>query len=140
MTRKKEPMPLSELPGYIDSVRENGSSDYVPVVDVGRIVDSEPRWLRSFAYSAAACLVLSVSMFAYVARATKEITIVMNTNTVGVRDIEDVIAQEGGRIISVKQEEDGIYKVKVFSFKSFGSLLERLRENKDLKRADAEGF
>jgi len=120
----KDPMPLSQLPDYMKSARENGQED-IPVVDMGRIVSSrEPKKL-SFTYVTIACLFLSLGL-AYVVNSTREITIVSNAS---LSEVSEIVSQEGGRVISAK-EDSGKYKVRILSISGFGSLLGKLRENK----------
>jgi len=130
MTDGERPMPLSELPGYMRHARENGQGDESPVVEMGRIVDDGPRrvWFRPLAL-AAACLLLAGGVYA--ASSTEEITIVSGA---GIREVSEIVSGEGGRVISVRKEGDGAYRVRVMNFGGLKSLVERLRENKDVKR------
>lgn len=138
MNDQNKPMPLSELPSYLNSVREKGQGDYVPVVDVGRIVDpgGSTVWFRRAGYMAAFCVLLVGGALTYGIASTREITIVSDGGGRG--SISDMIAEEGGRVISVRQEENGVYKVKVFTFGGVRSLVERLKGKKDFKRVELE--
>lgn len=128
--KNEEPMPLSELPEYLRSARESGQGDYVPVVDVGRIVDDRRRWPRRFAYAGVLCALLLLG-FAY---STKEITIVSGESLPG---ISEMVQDDGGRVISAFREEDGSYRVRVFSL-GFKDLMDRLRERKELEKVEME--
>lgn len=127
MVKKNKPMPLSELPNYIKSVRENGPTDYVPVVDMGQIIDDRPsKWLKRLAYATTICLFLAIGGF----YSTKEITIV--SNNVGSEALAGIVKNEGGQVFTVKQEGESTYKVRVFRFR-INSLIEKLRKNENLK-------
>jgi hypothetical protein len=127
MTKQDDPMPLGELSGYIKSARESGQGDYVPVVEMGSIVDDRPRrsWMRPLALASAACLLLAV---AGVYVSTREITIVSGA---GIQAVSEIVAGDGGRVMSVRTEEDGSYRVRVFTFGGMKSLIEKLRDNKE---------
>lgn len=135
MRDQNEPMPLSELSGYIDSVRRSGQGDYVPVVDMGRIVDDAPAWrrLRAVRYAVGACVLLVAVGFIAVVSGTERMSIASDA---GPKEVARIVAEEGGNVFSVSQRENGEYEVRVFSFKGAGSLLERLRRNKEIKSVD----
>lgn len=136
MNDQDKPMPLSELPAYLNSVRERGQGDYVPVVDMGRIVDAggSTVWFRRVGYAAALFMLLAGGFLTYAVSATREITIV--SDGMGAMDISGVVSNEGGRVISVRKDEEGAYRVRVFAFGGVKSLVERLRENRGLDRVE----
>ena len=118
----EKPMPLSELPGYIKGVKDSGQGDYAPVVEMGRIVESRAglrMWHLGMGVLVAACLMLSVGIYG----STREISIVSGADA---RQVADIVSSEGGRVFSVR-EEDGTYRVRVFTLKRIGSFLEGLR-------------
>ena len=129
----KEPMPLGDLPGYIRSVRDSGQGGDSPVVDMGRIVAPAPRWGRRIAYAGVACVLVAVGG-AYAMNMTEEISIRADLGAVAVAS---AVSAEGGRVISVRRDDDGSYRVRVLSF-GMGSLVERLRGRKDFKIVEAE--
>lgn len=124
MDRHDEPMPLGDLSGYIRSVREDGQGDYAPVVDVGRIVDDRPRWGRLVAFASVACVLVGL-VGIYAANSTSDISITSSSNSVAV---SRMVSDEGGKVFSVKKEDDGTYMVRVFSFGGARDLVKRLRE------------
>jgi len=124
MDRHDGPMPLGDLPGYIRSAREDGQGDYVPVVDVGRIVDDRPRWGRLVAFSSVACVLVGLAGI-YVANSTSDISIISSSDYV---KVSKIVSDEGGRIFSVKKNEDGTYRVRVFSFGGARDLVNRLKD------------
>lgn len=136
MRDSNRPMPLSELPDYIRSARENGQGDDIPVVEMGMIVDASPRlgWMRGLAVAASVCLVMALGFTAYTAASMREIKIV--SDGTGSEAIASLVADEGGRVFSVVQEDDGSYRVRVFNFGGVKSLVERLRENRDLDKVE----
>lgn len=135
MSRKDEPMPLSELPTYLESVRQSGQGDYIPVVDVGRIVESggSTVWFRRAGYMAVAGLFLGLVFYGAVS--TREITVVTKN---GDRSVSEIVAEDGGRVVSVRKNTDGSYRVRVFAFGGIRALVEKLKESKELERVDLE--
>lgn len=129
----EKPMPLKDLPSYLDSVREHGQGDYVPVVDVGMIVDDRPRRrLRAAAYSTALCLFVAAGIVAY--NSTERV--VIDAGVLGPQAVADIIRDEGGRAFSVTEHEDGTHEVRVFTFKRMSSFLEGLRNKKEFKKVE----
>lgn len=130
MRENDKPMPLSELPGYMEHVRKYGQGDYVPVVDMGVIVDERPSlsWRLPMLFASALCLFL----VAYAVNSTREITIVSGLDA---DRVSSIVADEGGRILSVKKDGEGRYKLRVFSL-VFGSLMDGLRKNEELERVE----
>jgi len=132
MTNNKKPMPLSDLPGYLNSARERGQGDEFPVVDMGRIVEDGPRFgTRTFAL-ATLVLLSFVGTFAYVAASSRSISIAA-ADGVDSGEVASIVAEEGGSVFSVIKEEDGTYRVRIFTLKSIGSFVEGLRGKKDFK-------
>lgn len=134
MKENEKPMPLSELPGYMDSLRRSGQGDYVPVVDMGRIVDAPSPWIRRMAYMSAACALLMAGGL-YTFASSREIRI---RSAEGESSITDIIAEGGGRVISVRKDTEGAYRVRVFAFGGIRSLVERLKERKELESVEAK--
>lgn len=133
MARQDGPMPLGDLPEYMRSVREGGNLDYGPVVDVGRIVDdSPPRWMGVAVYSTALCLLLGIGLVGYSSTGT----IVIDAERLDSDSVSEIVKEGGGRVFSVKKNEDGTHEVRVLTFKRMSSFLEQLRKNKDIKKAE----
>lgn len=120
MKSRKSPMPLSELPEYIRSVRESGQGDDIPVVDMGMIVDSRPRRRWGYALLAVACLVVGTGLY----MSTDSIVVASGADA---RRVAEIVSDEGGSVFSVSQKEDGTYRVRVFSLGGVRSLVERIR-------------
>lgn len=131
----EKPMPLKDLPAYLDSVREHGQGDYVPVVDMGMIVDDRPRrGLRLAAYSTALCLFVALGAVAY--NSTERV--VIDAAGLGPQAVAEIIRDQGGRAFSVKENDDGTHEVRVFTFKRMSSFLEQLRKNKEFKKVEVK--
>ena len=137
MTHQNKPMPLKDLPEYIRSIRENGQTDYVPVVDVGRIITDEPSsgWFGRFAYVSAICLFLIAGTITYGISASKNIT-VTGSRDIDSQAIAKIVSEGGGRAVFVNKNDEGEYEVRVFALRGMSSLIENLRKNKDLKRVE----
>jgi hypothetical protein len=134
MSDKDKPMPLSELSGYIDSVRRDGQGDFVPVVEMGMIVEDRPfRWVRFAVYASAACVLVAFGGFLAVSASTGSLTIASGLDAGAVAGI---VSEEGGRVFSVVQNGDGTYRVRFFSLRDSRSLLERLRANREFESVE----
>lgn len=127
------PMPLSELPDYMRRAREHGQGDDVPVVDMGMIVDDRPSWGRIIAYASAACVLLAVGGLVAVSASTESLVI---ASEAGAARVAGIVSEEGGSVFSVSANEDGTYRVRVFSFRGTDSLMNRLRGNGELERVE----
>ena len=136
----KPPMSLENLPGYMDSLRKSGSTDDNLVVDMGRIVEtpkSSINWFKPAAFAPAFCLFLIVGV-SYNAFSDKNIIIVLDTNNI--EAISDIVSANGGNVVSVKQNGDSSYEVKIDKLQNVKSFVESLRKNKDVKKVEKIGF
>jgi len=124
MARHDGPMPLGDLPEYMRSVRDGGQGDYAPVVDVGRIVDDRPGRGRLAAFASAACVLVGLAGI-YAANSTSDISITSSSDSVAV---SKMVSDEGGKVFSVKKNEDGTYRVRVFSFGGARDLVDKLKD------------
>lgn len=131
MRDSERPMPLSELPGYVEHARKHGQGDYVPVVEMGTIVDERPslNWRLPLAFASAFCLFVAVYSF----NSAGEIRIVSD---LGASEVTSIVSDEGARVFSVRKEADGTYRLRVFSAGGFRSLVERLKKNDDLEKVE----
>ena len=129
----KKPMPLKDLPAYIDSVRETGQGE-IPVVEMGMITNSSPRtgWYRGAAFSAAACLV--VGLVGYGVVMTDSMTIV--AGDIGPEAVAEIVSGEGGMFVSVKREGEKTYSVRSLNLGNKNHLIQRLRSNKQFDSVD----
>lgn len=129
-------MPLSELPAYMDHIRKHGQGDEVPVVDMGVIVDDSPikRWAKPLSLAIAASLL--IGFCGYAVTSTKEITIV--SDLAEENAVSEKVSNDGGRVISVRKDDKGRYKVRILTFMNFNSLMDRLRENKEFRSVELE--
>lgn len=137
MKDRNRPMPLSELPAYMDSVRERGQGDDIPVVDMGVIVDSVPsRWPRVLAYSSVAFLFMVVGAVGYAV--TKTESILIDAKGLGAQSVADIVSEGGGVVLSVNRENDSDYRVRVFTFKKMGSFLDGLRGKDEFRKVEID--
>jgi predicted alternative tryptophan synthase beta-subunit len=136
----QKPMDLKNLPGYLKSVRENGNTDESPLVNMGQIinVDSETgfmRWSKKIALAASICMILAIGIMTHNSMSTKQYTVIvgMNQGADVYQTIPQIVSENGGEIISVKQRNDSTYEVKVATNKSRSSFLEWFRKNRDIQ-------
>ena len=127
---KQNPMPLEELPEYLKS-RTGGS----PLVSVGQIVMPKKRSYMKWSLAMVMLVTLGLGgMTTYNAMSTEQLTVVMDVDDP--QAISQIIADSGGRVLSVKHTEDSTYEVEVTTRKSRLSFLDWLRKNKDVKKAE----
>lgn len=119
----KKPMPLSQLPEYIRSVREHGQESS-PLVAVGQIYGTSSfwDWGLPFAYAVAICLFIG-GFGTLAVSGTKEIAIVSGAD---MDTVAEIVGGEGS-VFSVVRGDDGTYRVKIFTLERSSRLLERLR-------------
>lgn len=127
----EKPMPLEKLPAYLKQIRENGSQETSPIVDMGKIVENKPR-RRSLAFTTIVCLLLAMSGGLYYSvLSTNNVVLTVNSNNI--EEISKIINDNGGKIISLEERENSEYKLKIKA-KSIKSIIESLRKNNvDLK-------
>lgn len=129
-------MPLEDLPGYLKNAKQHGQKD-IPVVEMGRIIAPSINWPRRFSYAAIASLfLLSGGILVYNNLATKNVTIVINTDSP--EAISDMIKEYGAQIHSLEKSDDNVYEVKLSTKRSIENLLKTLRLNKEFKKVEIE--
>lgn len=126
----RKPMPLSDLPGYIESVRGK-DQDEVPVVEMGRIVQRKTFPLGMFAAS----ILMIVVAGAYISSSTRQITI---NGEVDFQDVARMVNNEGGSVLSVRKEEEGKYKIRVFTFRRMNLFMNGLSEKAQIEGIQVE--
>lgn len=135
----KKPLNLKELPGYLERLRNGGEQDVDLVVDIGSIKDTPSPYgnFRRFAFIGAFCLfVAASSLVSYNLLSSKSITVVLDTNNISPQEFSNILSENGVNIVSVKQNGDSSYEVELKLRKSVSSFLEKLRNNKDIKKVD----
>lgn len=134
----KPPMSLENLPGYMNSLRKSGSTDDGLVVDMGRIVEppkSSINWFKPAAFALAFCLFLIVGI-SYNGFSESSVMVVLDNP----ESISEMVSSSGGTVVSVKQNSDSSYEVKIEKLKNVKSFIESLRKNKDVKKVEKIGF
>jgi hypothetical protein len=117
------PMNLKDLPEYIKSLQESGSSGDM-VVDIGRIVAPRSNLFRNLAFAGAFLLLSAVVAYNL---ASKDLTIATDMSP---QALAVIVSENGGRVVSISENEDKTYRVRVLSF---GSFIEKLRKNKNIQ-------
>lgn len=137
----KEPMPLENLPEYLKNLKAEGRTNGSPVVGTGQIIveNSSTNWIRNLAFAVMLCLFVGTSsMIAYNQMSTKNLTVTLTASNASPELISKLINDGGGQVVSVKQNEDNSYEVKIATKKSKKSFLDFLKRNKDVKNAQLE--
>jgi hypothetical protein len=131
-------MSLENLPGYLKSLKEKGSTGNAPVVDVGQISSPKRpyvRWLAAFVM----LMALGVGGAITYDVMSRPVTVVVDIDKgVSPSQLFSQIASESeGQILAVKQTEESTYEIKVAP-KNRHSFLEWLRKNKSIKKAELQ--
>jgi hypothetical protein len=136
----KQPMSLENLPGYMDSLRNSGSTDENLVVDMGRVIEPAAAsidWFKPAVFALAFCLFLAVGI-SYNSFSEKDITVVLDTNNI--EAISEIVSANGGNVVSVKQNADFSYEIKIDKLNNAKSFIDSLRKNKDVKKVEKIGY
>ena len=128
----KQPMSLKDLPSYIQSTREDSSSES-PVVNMGQIVPRKNVWINRLAFAGVFCLVVGVA--AYSALPTN-ITVVIDS--ANIQAVSKTIANDGNQVISVEQNDDSTYSIRLTTRKNIKSFLDSLRKNENIRKIELE--
>lgn len=126
------PMSLENLPNYIKSLKENKSTGGSCLVDVGTIEIKKSTWTKKFILATSICLILGISGFMAYNLTPQQFTITVNLD----KDADPQIFATENEIVSVKQNEDNTYELKVSTRKSKRAFLESLKKNKNVKKAE----
>jgi hypothetical protein len=137
----QKPMPLNKLPEYLKSLQEHENPQSSCVIDMGRIVDAtqDVNWTQRIVFSLTVLLVFAFSSFTiYNFFDTEQMTVVMNLtkDSDPFETIPKIISDSGGKILSVKQQKDSSYEVKLSTRKSKSLLLQWLRKNSEVETAE----
>jgi hypothetical protein len=128
----KNPISLDKLPDYLKNI--NGNTDDSLVVDMGRIVNNKTNWYKRVGYSAlSACLVLTIGFFINNITSSRNVTISMDSNY-NLQTVSKIISDNGGKIVSIKQNEDDTYQIEFTTRKNSKLFIEWLR--KEIKKTE----
>lgn len=126
-----QPMPLKDMPKYLEQARENPDMP-APVVGMGTIIVPEPEEKPSFwsginktGVAILASFLLCLGLVAYDASSVDHMTIIVDTSTPS-QVIPQAVKESGGEITSVKQLDGSTYEVRVKTREEKKSFLERL--------------
>lgn len=135
-SQNKKPMPLKDLPQYLESARENGDMEDGPVVEMGQIIMPEERSHNWVGIAAASILFVSVSLgglIAYDSMSREDFKVIVNTNAPS--NMSKIVSDSNGEIISVKQNTNDTYEVHISTRKSKRSFLDWLQNNRNVRNA-----
>jgi hypothetical protein len=140
MENKKEqiPMSLENLPAYVRSLKEKGSTGGSCLVDMGVIeVKNRFKWLKII-MPIIICVALGVSGMVAYNLTPQQFTVVIDLkeNANPTQAFPEISTDSGGQIIAVTQKEDATYEVKFSTRKSRRAFLEGLNNNKHVKKAE----
>jgi hypothetical protein len=144
----KKPMPLKNLPQYLKSIKETGDTGSAPVVSMGQICET-PVAKRSFIYwsqqaifSMMMLIIISLGSFMtynmYDMVSVKQFTVIMDVENGSSQSITKIVSDIGGEVITVKQNADSSYEVKVKTRKNKKTFLDWLLSKEGVKKAHLE--
>lgn len=132
-----QPMPLKNLPQYLQEARENPDMP-APVVGMGTIIveeEKKPSFWSGINKTAAAVLlsfVVCLGIVAYDATSADHMTIIVDTATPS-QVIPQAVSESGGEITSVRQIDGSTYEIRVKTHEEKHSFLERLAMRMNIK-------
>lgn len=130
-----DPLPLQDLPEYLKTHR-NSDPNGSPVIGMGQIVAPQSKWPQRIVFAATAFMMLGVAAAALTIVSPKDVTVVIAASDVNPEFIAGIISEGGGKVVSVKQNGDDTYEVKMSLRRNVNSFLDWLRKNKDVKRVE----
>jgi hypothetical protein len=105
----KKPMDLKNLPEYLRSVRDQDDAP-APVVNMGQIIVPQRKSYFPQIAIAASLLIASSGLFAYNATIPGQHTVTIEAEP---QTITEIVSEIDADIISVKQNPDSTYDVKM---------------------------
>lgn len=121
-----KPMNLRDLPAHLDKLREQGNMEDSVLVDIGIIETPRSNIFRNVALAVSLSIVLGFVTFNTM---SQNITVTTGLNA---EQVSSIVSDNGGRVVSIEQNEDKTYKIKVLTLWR-SSFLERMRNNKDIE-------
>lgn len=134
---EQNPMSLEDLPNYLKSLKEKGKAGDC-FVDMGKLESKPVGFWSQKSVIMAICLFLGTGgMIGYNLTSNNQITVFIDLNNKNnsIESISQMIANSGGEMIDLKQNEDFTYEVKISTRKSRRSFLYRLLKNENIKEA-----
>lgn len=130
-----EPMPLRDLPGYLESAKNSSEEEPdMGVVDMGRIVvKKKSRFPIMPIVMFVAIFIGGIGVMSYNMPAEQNITVVVDV--VDPQAIPTMFQDSGGEVVSVEHKQDFTYEIKMTTYKTKNSLLEWLRNNRNVRSA-----
>ena len=133
-----DPLPLENLPEYLKNHR-NGDPNGSPVIGMGQIVAPRTNWSKIATYITAACLLIGISGFvSYNTLSAKSVIVVITAQDADQAFIANIISNGGGKVASVKRNDDSTYEVRMSTRKNLNTFLDSLLKNKQVKRVELE--
>lgn len=138
MTNDQNPMSIENLPEYLKSIKNKNMVGESIVIDMGTIV--VPNKSKKWTLVLACFIILGIGTgtWAYIQNESpKQITalIELDVESNPSQSIFDIVSNTGGQIMSISQNDDKTYEVKI-STKNKHSSLEKIRKNKNVKKAE----
>lgn len=122
----KKPMNLKDLPSYFDNLKEEDRYTTSVLVDIGRIESPRSNIFKNTILFSSLCVALFFIAFSSF---SQNVTLTTDLNA---QELSSLVSNNGGRVVSIEQNEDKTYRIKVFTFWK-NSFLERMRKSENIK-------
>lgn len=145
-----EHLPIEDLPEYLRSHKDYNNLNNVPVVGIGKIITSKKNWYFKYTPIIFA-IILVFSVLGYTIIEQKNVTIVISTtDQSNPLSIEEIVKDEGGKIVSIEKKDNNLYEV-IVKFSLFhsvrrplsekgdtnlSSFIEKIKKNKEIIKAE----
>lgn len=130
----QRPMSLENLPNYVKSLKENGSTGGSCVVDMGVIEQPKSnKWLKRIV--AASLLMTTIFGIAVYNSTPEQFTVIVDVEQDNpIQAISKMVEDNQGEVVAVKQKEGSTYEVKVSTRRSKKAFMEQMK-NEHTKNA-----
>lgn len=136
----QQPMSLEDLPAYLKQMQESGKTGSV-LVNTGQIISKNKRssFEKSIFFMVIFTTLILGAMITYSITSTKQLTITIDVqNNVESQEIQQMVSESGGKVISIEKNADSTYEVTMETKKSRRSILDWWSKSKDVKKAKLE--
>ena len=124
----QKPMSLENLPDYVKSLKEQGSTGGSCLVEMGVIEQPRPNtWLKRVVAAAFLLTLMFGGLVVYNSTPEQFTVIVDVKEDDPMQAISKMVADNDGQVIAVKQKEGSTYEVKVSTRRDKRSFLEQLK-------------
>lgn len=123
----QKPMSLEDLPNYVKSLKEKGSTGGSCVVEMGVIEQPSNKWLKRIV-AASLLLTMTFATIVFYNSKPEQFTVIVDIKQDNpIQAISKMVTDNQGEVVSVKQKEGSTYEVKVSTRRSKKAFMEQMK-------------